>query len=121
MVTQVYDSTKSKDSIQLKTQSGSRAKLHTSGIVRLVDTLSTSPEVGVVEFIIDDDVDNILSEGVTLKVKSDIDDDDTIKVMFPNGAIEILKGWHLKASCTEIIKIFSEDTNVDKSNMLVTR
>jgi len=89
----------------LLSQSGSRAKIHGTGEVYLVAAIVPAPS-GVVQLLRDDVVDNVLDEGVILKVKADVSDDALIQVTYPDGVVGVLQAWKLKVACIEVIKVY---------------
>jgi len=101
----------------LLSQSGDRAKVHSIGEIPLTGDY---PNVGD-PALRDDDPTNVLDEAVLLFVNSDISDTDTIKVMYPDGTINTLIAWKLKATCTEVVKVFDSDTTVANANIFLSK
>jgi len=89
-------------------QSGNRAKIHSVGEINLAD-------------IKNDDVEVRLDESVLLFVHADADDDATVKLMYPDGTVNVISAWKLKATCTEVIKIFDTDTTVPNAQLFLSK
>ena len=92
----------------LLSQSGDRAKVHSVGEID-------------VALLRDDDVTNKLDEGVLLFVRKEVGDDETVKIMYPDGTPHILPVWKLKATCVEVIKVFDTDTTVDNADLFLSK
>ena len=92
----------------LVSQSEARAKVHSIGEIQLTD-------------IRDDDDANILNEGVLLFVKQDTPDDDEVKIMYEDGTTNIIKVWKLKASCTEVRKVYATPADVPNDNLYLSK
>ena len=92
----------------LLSQSGDRAKLHSVGEIDIA-------------LIRDNDETNKLKEGVLLFIKADAPEDGTVRVMYVDGKTNILPTWKLKASCTEVVKVFETGTTLANDQMYLSK
>jgi len=121
ILSQVYKSIFTRNNVALQTQDGGRAKIHSEGEVLLLNAFNPALDPDIVQHLRDDDEGNVLSEAVLLFVNADADDDSSVKVKYRNGVNNIIKVWKLKASCTDIIKVFDTGTDLTNDEMFLSK